>query len=567
MAKASTKDPSLPIQNSDHAMLARCAALCAARSFRKKLTRACKVQAQINSPRFIDTHKTQTELTQSRWSLIILRPVLCLTLNSNIVVCFAFKTERNIDTILVGFNTVRLPDKRCTNRRVVQTVVLVWSSLGQAVVCGVRSSVAGDLEVIACCAHRSISLHARTITRTRITIIAFTRCRSPARRYTGSALPPVFCRRGNSPTRSQSRSAISIRANLHFTSSATAATFQRYPSVDMREGCIQQCVPNVMHTEEIDLGNHKRYRKGLMDKAVRNKKTNKLMGIPPTQQSNADRYLCLPQVLVEYDDMEWHRREWLSIYRDNIFQVFMVESSLVWCDRKDPLAGFKSTVYWPALREGGSSVDMYEGWSSVDLYGVTGLILDPEGGSSVDMYGVTGLILDPEGGSSVDLYGVTGLILDPEGGSSVDLYGVTGLILDPEGGSSVDMYGVTGLILDPEGGSSVDMYGVTGLILDPEGGSSVDLYGVTGLILDPEGGSSVDLYGVTGLILDPEGWSSFDMYGITGLILDPEGGSSVDLYGVTGLILDPEGGSSVDLYGVTGLILDSEVGSYVDMYG
>ncbi|KAG8275954.1 hypothetical protein J6590_074860 [Homalodisca vitripennis] len=27
---ASTKDPSLPIQNSDHAMLARCAALCAA---------------------------------------------------------------------------------------------------------------------------------------------------------------------------------------------------------------------------------------------------------------------------------------------------------------------------------------------------------------------------------------------------------------------------------------------------------------------------------------------------------------------------------------------------------
>ncbi|KAG8321179.1 hypothetical protein J6590_051454 [Homalodisca vitripennis] len=43
----STKDPSLPIQNSDHAMLARCAALSAACSFRKKkLTRACKVQAQ-----------------------------------------------------------------------------------------------------------------------------------------------------------------------------------------------------------------------------------------------------------------------------------------------------------------------------------------------------------------------------------------------------------------------------------------------------------------------------------------------------------------------------------------
>lgn len=57
---------------------------------------------------------------------------------------------------------------------------------------------------------------------------------------------------------------------------------------------------------------------------------------------------CL-QVLVEYDDMEWHRREWISIYKDNIFQVFMVENSLVWCDRKDPLANHKSTVLWPAL--------------------------------------------------------------------------------------------------------------------------------------------------------------------------------------------------------------------------
>ncbi|KAG8326762.1 hypothetical protein J6590_034301 [Homalodisca vitripennis] len=40
-------DPSLPIRNSNHTMLARCAALCATCSYRKKLTRACKVQAQI----------------------------------------------------------------------------------------------------------------------------------------------------------------------------------------------------------------------------------------------------------------------------------------------------------------------------------------------------------------------------------------------------------------------------------------------------------------------------------------------------------------------------------------
>ncbi|XP_054265577.1 lysine-specific demethylase 3A-like isoform X2 [Macrosteles quadrilineatus] len=55
------------------------------------------------------------------------------------------------------------------------------------------------------------------------------------------------------------------------------------------------------------------------------------------------------QVLVEYDDTEWQRREWISVYKDNIFQVFMVESSLVWCDRKDPYTSLKSSVLWPAL--------------------------------------------------------------------------------------------------------------------------------------------------------------------------------------------------------------------------
>lgn len=63
----------------------------------------------------------------------------------------------------------------------------------------------------------------------------------------------------------------------------------------------------------------------------------------------SDSPLTLLQILVEYDDVEWQRREWISVHKDNVFQVFMVESSLVWCDRKDPLAGNKSTVYWPAL--------------------------------------------------------------------------------------------------------------------------------------------------------------------------------------------------------------------------
>ncbi|KAJ9598028.1 hypothetical protein L9F63_026867, partial [Diploptera punctata] len=57
------------------------------------------------------------------------------------------------------------------------------------------------------------------------------------------------------------------------------------------------------------------------------------------------------QVLVEYDDVEWHRREWICIYKKGLFNMFMVEHSLVWADRVDPLSknSSSSTVLWPAL--------------------------------------------------------------------------------------------------------------------------------------------------------------------------------------------------------------------------
>ncbi|XP_046625209.1 probable JmjC domain-containing histone demethylation protein 2C isoform X2 [Neodiprion virginianus] len=42
------------------------------------------------------------------------------------------------------------------------------------------------------------------------------------------------------------------------------------------------------------------------------------------------------QVLVEYDDVEWQRREWLSPYRDAVFSFFLVEKALCWADRPDP---------------------------------------------------------------------------------------------------------------------------------------------------------------------------------------------------------------------------------------
>ncbi|EEB18352.1 hypothetical protein Phum_PHUM511950 [Pediculus humanus corporis] len=55
------------------------------------------------------------------------------------------------------------------------------------------------------------------------------------------------------------------------------------------------------------------------------------------------------KVLVEYDDVEWHRREWISIYKDSVFHLFMVEDDLVWSDRVDPYSSSDSTAFWPAL--------------------------------------------------------------------------------------------------------------------------------------------------------------------------------------------------------------------------
>ncbi|PZC86763.1 hypothetical protein B5X24_HaOG201622 [Helicoverpa armigera] len=51
------------------------------------------------------------------------------------------------------------------------------------------------------------------------------------------------------------------------------------------------------------------------------------------------------QVLVEYDGVDWQRREWVAVYSRRTFRVFLVEQTLVWAPRtyegKD--------VKWPAL--------------------------------------------------------------------------------------------------------------------------------------------------------------------------------------------------------------------------
>ncbi|CAG9857722.1 unnamed protein product [Phyllotreta striolata] len=62
------------------------------------------------------------------------------------------------------------------------------------------------------------------------------------------------------------------------------------------------------------------------------------------------RYWESSLVLVEYDDSEWQRREWLSVHqKDGLFRLFMVERGLVWARREDPFSTARETVLWPAL--------------------------------------------------------------------------------------------------------------------------------------------------------------------------------------------------------------------------
>nr|XP_060624911.1 probable JmjC domain-containing histone demethylation protein 2C isoform X1 [Anolis sagrei ordinatus] len=55
-------------------------------------------------------------------------------------------------------------------------------------------------------------------------------------------------------------------------------------------------------------------------------------------------------VYVEFDDLEWEKREWVKVYED--FAAFLVEYQLVWAKRKDPsqTQGSKiKHIQWPAL--------------------------------------------------------------------------------------------------------------------------------------------------------------------------------------------------------------------------
>lgn len=64
--------------------------------------------------------------------------------------------------------------------------------------------------------------------------------------------------------------------------------------------------------------------------------------IKPIRTNNI---FLLLQVLVEYDGIDWQRREWVAVYSRRTFRVFLVERTLVWAPRT--FEGLD--VKWPAL--------------------------------------------------------------------------------------------------------------------------------------------------------------------------------------------------------------------------
>lgn len=59
------------------------------------------------------------------------------------------------------------------------------------------------------------------------------------------------------------------------------------------------------------------------------------------------------QVLVEFDDVPWQKREWIKV--SSAFQEFLVEHTLVWVQRRDPdHSDRETTIRWPALVRNGA---------------------------------------------------------------------------------------------------------------------------------------------------------------------------------------------------------------------
>jgi jumonji domain-containing protein 1C len=53
------------------------------------------------------------------------------------------------------------------------------------------------------------------------------------------------------------------------------------------------------------------------------------------------------QILVEFDDVDWKKREWIRVYEQNAFQLFLLEYTLVWFNNKETSIG--KNILWPSL--------------------------------------------------------------------------------------------------------------------------------------------------------------------------------------------------------------------------
>ena len=63
-----------------------------------------------------------------------------------------------------------------------------------------------------------------------------------------------------------------------------------------------------------------------------------------------DLHLHSFQVLVEYDDLHWDKREWVSIYKEDNFALFLLEENLVLAHRSSaPYAQPHSGTLHPAM--------------------------------------------------------------------------------------------------------------------------------------------------------------------------------------------------------------------------
>ncbi|MGH0152576.1 UNVERIFIED_CONTAM: hypothetical protein FKN15_023674 [Acipenser sinensis] len=72
--------------------------------------------------------------------------------------------------------------------------------------------------------------------------------------------------------------------------------------------------------------------------------------ISQIQESPLKRRKLSQKVYVEFDDLEWDKREWVKVYED--FQIFLLEHQLVWAKWKEtsqPQGTKSKQIQWPAL--------------------------------------------------------------------------------------------------------------------------------------------------------------------------------------------------------------------------